>query len=318
MREYLFDIESIITEQELDTKDKSDIMQQVVVKLLQQGMPLKRYDFHVEYENGKDDHFQTDEDGKTDMSDHKIGAKLKLWVNDNASCYDLLVKEGVKEYVFNVELAKPKMQDVEVVILQNSVPVINLPFTIIYDNNSTHGYITDNNGRAQLLSQNVGTLIHINVPDYNENFEFEVKDGIKEYTFELKPKVVTKEQNVIAIFLQDGKAIDQLNIIVHKADGSSTKYTTNKKGQILLSYQKANTSLTLEVEKLNKSYELIVQEGVEEYIFNLKQPFLLTKKKSIWWLALLEILVLIVSAILFYLAWPYVWDFANTIVNTIV
>lgn len=210
------------------------------------------------------------------------------------------------------------MQEVEVVILQNGVPVINLPFTIIYDNKSSHHHITDNNGRSKLLSQDVGISIHINVPDYNENFEFEVKDGVKEYTFELSSKVVTKEQNVVALFLQDGKAISQLDVIVHKTDGSSTKYITNIKGQILLSNQKVNTSLILEVVKFSKNFELIVQEGIEEYIFNLIQASLPAKKKSWWWLNLLEILVLIVSAILFYLAWPYAWNFANTIVNTIV
>jgi hypothetical protein len=320
--EYLFNIESIITEHKSELKNENDIMQQVVIKLLQQGMPLKQYNFHVEYENGKDDHFLTDEEGISDISNHKVGTKLKIWINKNDSCYDLLVKEGVKEYVFNIEpvvdVPKLKMQEVEVVILQNGVPVINLPFTIIYDNKSSHNHITDNNGRSKLLSQDIGTLIHINIPDYNENFEFEVKDGVKEYTFELSPKVVTKEQNVVALFLQDGKAINQLDVIVHKTDGSSTKYITNIKGQILLSNQKVNTSLVLEVVKFSKNFELIVQEGIEEYIFNLIQASLPAKKKSWWWFNLLEILVLIVSAILFYLAWPYVWNFANTIVNTIV
>lgn len=75
----------------------------------------------------------------------------------------------------------------------------------------------------------------------------------------------------------------------------------------------------LEVVKFDTKHNLIVQEGVEEYIFNLeKVPSLSNKKRSKWWLNLLEILVLIISAILFYLAWPYVWDFANTIVNAVV
>lgn len=321
--EYLFNIESIITEHKSELKNENDIMQQVVIKLLQQGMPLKRYNFHVEYENGKDNHFLTNEEGKSDISNHKVGTKLKIWINNNGSCYDLLVKEGVKEYVFNIEpvvdVPKLKMQEVEVVILQNGIPVINLPFTIIYDNKSSHNHITDNNGRSKLLSQDVGALIHIDVPDYNENFKFEVKDGIKEYTFELKPKIVNKEQNVIAVFLQNGNAINLLDVIVRKTDGSPTKYTTNEHGQILLSNQKVDTSLILEVTKFDTSHNLIVQEGVEEYIFNLEQiPSSLEKNKSRWWLNLLEILILIISAILFYLVWPYVWDFANTIVNSIV
>ena len=78
-------------------------------------------------------------------------------------------------------------------------------------------------------------------------------------------------------------------------------------------------SLKLEVHQFNTYFDLTVQEGVEEYIFNLKQTISLPEKNKFgWWLNLLEILVLIVSAILFYLAWPYVWDFANTIVNAIV
>ena len=110
-----------------------------------------------------------------------------------------------------------------------------------------------------------------------------------------------------------------LDVIAYKTDGSSTKYKTNEKGQILLFDQKVDSSLKLEVHQFNTYFDLTVQEGVVEYIFNLKQTISLPEKNKFgWWLNLLEILVLIVSAILFYLAWPYVWDFANTIVNAIV
>ncbi|UBD64067.1 hypothetical protein K6V25_14090 [Bacteroides salyersiae] len=320
-KEYYFDIKPIITEPEF--VPEPDYTQDVVIKLLLNSEPLKLYAFNVENKNGVKNHFITDEEGKTDISNHNVGTKLRIWVNNNEDYYDLIVKEGIKEYLFNIEpivkVPDSKIQDVEIVILQNSLPVINLPIAITCNNKPSQDYLTDNNGRLRLLSQNVGALIKINVPDYNENFNLEVKENIRVYTFELKPKVQIKEQNVIAVFLQDGKAINLLDVLVRKNGESSTKYTTNEYGQIFLSNQEVDTSLMLEVVKFDTKHNLIVQEGVEEYIFNLeKVPSLSNKKRSKWWLNLLEILVLIISAILFYLAWPYVWDFANTIVNAVV
>lgn len=320
IKEYSFDIKSIITEPEPD----NDIMQQVIIKLLQNGVPLKRYKFYVEYENGREDCFQTDEDGKSDISIHKVGTKLKIRVNDKDFSSDLFVKEGINEYVYNIEsivnVLEPKSQDIEVIILQNNVPVTNLPISITHNNGNPQDYITDNNGRLKLLNQDIGTLIQINVPDYSEDFNFEVKDGICEYSFELPPHIaLSKEQNVIAIFLQNGKAINLLDVIAYKTDGSSTKYTTNEKGQILLFDQKVDSSLKLEVHQFNTTFDLVVEDGVEEYIFNIEQPQSLHEKnKSKWRLNLLEILVLIISTILCYLAWPHVWDIANEIVNTII
>ena len=79
-------------------------MQQVIIKLLQNGVPLKRYKFYVEYENGREDCFQTDEDGKSDISIHKVGTKLKIRVNDKDFSSDLFVKEGINEYVYNIDI----------------------------------------------------------------------------------------------------------------------------------------------------------------------------------------------------------------------
>lgn len=322
-KEYNFDIKSIIIEPKPVPEPISENTQEVIIKLLLNGEPLKQYDFYVEKDNGEKNHFITNEEGKTGISTHQAGTNLKIWVNSNENYYDLLVKEGVKEYLINIEpvvkVPDSKIQDVEIIILQNSLPVINLPISITCNNKPSQDYLTDNNGRLRLLSQNVGSLIQISAPDYNEKFNFEVKEFIKEYTFELKPKVEIKKQNVIAVFLQDGKAINLLDVIAHKTNESSTRYTTNENGRIFLSNQEVDTSLELVIEKFNTTFNLIVQEGVEEYIFNLEQtPSLLEKEKSRWWLNLLEILVLIISAILFYLAWPYVWDFANTIVNAVI
>ncbi len=320
-KEYFFDIKPIIIESE--PEPINDIMQQVIIKLLQNGEPLKLHMFNIENESGKNERYQTDVEGKSDISLRKVGAKFKIWVNDNSSYSNLVVKEGVLEYIFNVEsiieIPKPTLQDVEVVILQNNTPISNIPISVTYNEKMSENYLTDEGGRLKLFSQDVGSLIQIHVLNYNENFNFEVKEGIKEYVFELTPNILTKEQNVVAVFLQDGQAINLLDVLVRKTDGPSIRYTTNDIGQIYLSNQKVDTSLILEVPQFYTSFDLVVEEGVEEYFFNLENTPPLPKKiKSRWWLNLLEILVLMISLILSCLAWPYVWNIANEIVNSVI